>query len=139
MNEVDFFVEALEAHADYSRLQLVAGDERLYIATYGSILHHPIICRSGLVVKFVLAMHEPRVRFTAATFVLSFAHNTPAVNRKDSRFVEIVALVSILDCPSAAVVTSHLACVISFQPRGFVHVTQTRQTEERRGTDCSKH
>jgi hypothetical protein len=23
--------------------------------------------RSGLVVKFVLAMHEPRVRFTAAT------------------------------------------------------------------------
>jgi hypothetical protein len=27
--------------------------------------------RSGLVVKFVLAMHEPRVRFTAATFVLS--------------------------------------------------------------------
>ena len=28
--------------------------------------------RSGLVVKFVLAMHEPRVRFTAATFVLSF-------------------------------------------------------------------
>jgi hypothetical protein len=31
----------------------------------------PIICRSGLVVKFVLAMHEPRVRFTAAT---SFCH-----------------------------------------------------------------
>ena len=30
------------------------------------------ISRSGLVVKFVLAMHEPRVRFTAATFVLSF-------------------------------------------------------------------
>jgi hypothetical protein len=28
---------------------------------------YPIICRSGLVVKFVLAMHEPRVRFTAAT------------------------------------------------------------------------
>jgi hypothetical protein len=27
--------------------------------------------RSGLVVKFVLAMHEPRVRFTAATFILS--------------------------------------------------------------------
>jgi hypothetical protein len=27
--------------------------------------------RSGLVVKFVLAMHEPRVRFTAATIVLS--------------------------------------------------------------------
>jgi hypothetical protein len=26
--------------------------------------------RSGLVVKFVLAMHEPRVRFTAATIVL---------------------------------------------------------------------
>jgi hypothetical protein len=31
-----------------------------------------ISSRSGLVVKFVLAMHEPRVRFTAATFVLSF-------------------------------------------------------------------
>jgi hypothetical protein len=30
----------------------------------------PIICRSGLVVKFVLAMHEPRVRFTAATILL---------------------------------------------------------------------
>ena len=28
--------------------------------------------RSGLVVKFVLAMHEPRVRFTAATVILSF-------------------------------------------------------------------
>jgi hypothetical protein len=28
--------------------------------------------RSGLVVKFVLAMHEPRVRFTAATSILSF-------------------------------------------------------------------
>jgi hypothetical protein len=26
-----------------------------------------ILSRSGLVVKFVLAMHEPRVRFTAAT------------------------------------------------------------------------
>jgi hypothetical protein len=30
------------------------------------------LSRSGLVVKFVLAMHEPRVRFTAATmFCLS--------------------------------------------------------------------
>ena len=27
------------------------------------------LSRSGLVVKFVLAMHEPRVRFTAATVV----------------------------------------------------------------------
>jgi hypothetical protein len=30
----------------------------------GIMLHQS---RSGLVVKFVLAMHEPRVRFTAAT------------------------------------------------------------------------
>jgi hypothetical protein len=41
-----------------------------------SILDRDRMClinsRSGLVVKFVLAMHEPRVRFTAATFVLSF-------------------------------------------------------------------
>jgi hypothetical protein len=43
------------------------------IGLYIQIINfHPIICRSGLVVKFVLAMHEPRVRFTAATFVLSF-------------------------------------------------------------------
>jgi hypothetical protein len=34
-----------------------------------------ISSRSGLVVKFVLAMHEPRVRFTAATFVLSFCRS----------------------------------------------------------------
>ena len=31
-----------------------------------------ISSRSGLVVKFVLAMHEPRVRFTAATVLLFF-------------------------------------------------------------------
>jgi hypothetical protein len=35
------------------------------------IIFCSIICRSGLVVKFVLAMHEPRVRFTAATTILS--------------------------------------------------------------------
>jgi hypothetical protein len=34
------------------------------------------------VVKFVLAMHEPRVRFTAATFVLSFCQ----LNRLESQF-----------------------------------------------------
>jgi hypothetical protein len=43
------------------------------VAIYNSSIEIcPIICRSGLVVKFVLAMHEPRVRFTAATFILSF-------------------------------------------------------------------
>ena len=32
------------------------------------------LSRSGLVVKFVLAMHEPRVRFTAATIFCPIEH-----------------------------------------------------------------
>jgi hypothetical protein len=37
--------------------------------------------RSGLVVKFVLAMHEPRVRFTAATSCFDFlpGYFSPAI------------------------------------------------------------
>jgi hypothetical protein len=41
-----------------------------------------MIGRSGLVVKFVLAMHEPRVRFTAATTFWSFgAHSRQGIEK----------------------------------------------------------
>jgi hypothetical protein len=59
------------------RVKVAAPNLRMVVSMIGKgIFRLNRICvinsRSGLVVKFVLAMHEPRVRFTAATFVLSF-------------------------------------------------------------------
>ena len=71
---------------------------RDYKSSWPAFTHHVKACtsRSGLVVKFVLAMHEPRVRFTAATIVLSFgcseAHDSAAESSHftDSKYFESV-------------------------------------------------
>jgi hypothetical protein len=46
------------------------------------------ISRSGLVVKFVLAMHEPRVRFTAATYLLQILFEAIPLTPKAMRRID---------------------------------------------------